>query len=250
MFLGVRRTMEHFLGLTDTEDLNDNEESNDVEVLKQDIDHLYDVIKNYHSSRNIPDKIDPQHRSLLPKLRNYQKAAVKWMVHREKTFSSENENQLHSLYTEVIAKDGTVFYYNRKGGFLVKEMPRVIPLPTGGILADEMGLGKTVEVLSCMLCNPKLDLQKPEPLEIINIYKESRKRRRRRSPSPTEFQLYDKEDETEDNFGKDQTEIRANDSISQLDGGESDEDFDGSLSSKSDTSEEEYVPKPSTKRLE
>ena len=249
--------MEHFLGLTDTEDLNDNEESNDFEVLKQDIDHLYDVIKNYHSSRDIPDEIDPQHRSLLPKLRNYQKAAVKWMVHREKTsnLSPENKNQLHSLYTEVIAKDGTVFYYNRKGGFLIKEIPRVIPLPTGGILADEMGLGKTVEVLSCMLCNPKLDLQKPEPLEIININKESRKRRRRRSPSPTEFQLYDKADETENNFGKEQTaqdEIRANDSISQLDGGESDEDFDddGSLSSKSDTSEEEYVPKPSTNRLE
>jgi SNF2 family DNA or RNA helicase len=25
----------------------------------------------------------------------------------------------------------------------------------GGILADEMGLGKTVEVLSCMLNNPR-----------------------------------------------------------------------------------------------
>lgn len=29
------------------------------------------------------------------------------------------------------------------------------PLRTGGILADEMGLGKTVEVLACLLSNPK-----------------------------------------------------------------------------------------------
>ena len=64
----------------------------------------------------------------------------------------------------------------------------------GGILADEMGLGKTVEVLSCMLCNPRTDIPKPEPLEVINIFKESRKRRHRRTPSPTEFHLYENED--------------------------------------------------------
>lgn len=30
-----------------------------------------------------------------------------------------------------------------------------VPLPKGGVLADEMGLGKTVEVLACMLANPR-----------------------------------------------------------------------------------------------
>ena len=61
-----------------------------------------------------------------------------------------------------------------------------------------MGLGKTVEVLSCMLCNPREDIPKPEPLPVINISQETRKRRRRRSPSPTEFQLYEHEDEVLD----------------------------------------------------
>lgn len=28
-------------------------------------------------------------------------------------------------------------------------------MPSGGILADEMGLGKTVELLACILGNPK-----------------------------------------------------------------------------------------------
>jgi SNF2 family DNA or RNA helicase len=37
----------------------------------------------------------------------------------------------------------------------VKKKPLAIPSPPGGILADEMGLGKTVEVLSCMLNNPR-----------------------------------------------------------------------------------------------
>lgn len=37
---------------------------------------------------------------------------------------------------------------------LVHTGPLVL-LPKGGVLADEMGLGKTVEVLACMLANPR-----------------------------------------------------------------------------------------------
>ena len=90
-----------------------------------------------------------------------------------------------------------MFHY-RQGGYLRNDFPAGTKPPTGGILADEMGLGKTVEVLSCMLCNPRIDVPKPKPLEIISISKESRKRRRRRTPSPTEFQLYEHENETLD----------------------------------------------------
>ena len=120
-----------------------------------------------------------------------------------------------------------------------------MPLPTGGILADEMGLGKTVEVLSCMLCNPRVDIPKPEPLEVINISKETRKRRRRRTPSPTEFHLYEHENENtnekNESFSKKVSFSEEPDTIMQVDGGES--DWESSTSS-----EEEYIPVASHSR--
>merc|ERR1712008_212305 len=124
-------------------------------------------------------------------------------------------------------------------------------MPKGGILADEMGLGKTVEVLSCMLCNPRTDIPKPEPLEVINIYKESRKRRHRRTPSPTEFHLYENEnkdlDETDGSFSGKKTVSFSEepDTIMQVVGGESDYD---SNESKSESEPEEYLPKASQSR--
>ena len=129
---------------------------------------------------------------------------------------------------------------------MIKDFPKSMPLPTGGILADEMGLGKTVEVLSCMLCNPRVDIPKPEPLEVINISKETRKRRRRRTPSPTEFHLYEHENEDtnekNESFSKKAVSFSEEpDIIMQVDGGESDWESTSS-------SEEEYVPKASQSR--
>ena len=137
------------------------------------------------------------------------------------------------------------------GGYLVKDLPKSMPMPKGGILADEMGLGKTVEVLSCMLCNPRTDIPKPEPLEVINIFKESRKRRHRRTPSPTEFHLYENEnkdlDETDGSFSGKKTVSFSEepDTIMQVVGGESDYD---SNESKSESEPEEYLPKASQSR--
>ena len=139
----------------------------------------------------------------------------------------------------------------------MKDLPKSMPMPKGGILADEMGLGKTVEVLSCMLCNPRTDIPKPEPLEVINISKESRKRRHRRTPSPTEFQLYENEnedlDETDGSFSAKKTVSFSEepDTIMQVDGGESDYDSDESQSESNESkseSEPEYVPKASQSR--
>ena len=67
----------------------------------------------------------------------------------------DSTETLHPLYTEVTVHDGTVLYFNKWAGYLVKNRPLARPTPPGGILADEMGLGKTVEVLACMLNNPR-----------------------------------------------------------------------------------------------
>ena len=130
-FIGVRKTMEHFFGLRETEQFDEEEAIDDFEVQKQDIDYLYQIIKDYHSSNILEDNIDPQHKSLLPRLRKYQKEAVIWMVNREK-METDSKPNIHPLYTEVKSKDGKVLYYNRKGGFLVKDFPVEIQLPSGG----------------------------------------------------------------------------------------------------------------------
>ena len=123
--------MEHFFGLRETEQFDEEEAIDDFEVQKQDIDYLYQIIKDYHSSNVLEDNIDPQHKSLLPRLRKYQKEAVIWMVNREK-METDSKPNIHPLYTEVKSKDGKVLYYNRKGGFLVKDFPVEIQLPSGG----------------------------------------------------------------------------------------------------------------------
>ena len=70
--------------ILEQEDIMDEETCNsEVEMLKQDIDKLYSIVKNYHETNEIPEvHIDPQHISLLPQLRPYQKLAVKWMIYR------------------------------------------------------------------------------------------------------------------------------------------------------------------------
>lgn len=50
----------------------------------------------------------------------------------------------------------------------IQQRPDTIPPLPGGILADEMGLGKTVEILCCMLLNPRQGLEQPEPLPILD----------------------------------------------------------------------------------
>jgi SNF2 family DNA or RNA helicase len=163
--------------------------------------------------------------------------------------SHDNLRKLESLnwnQYEICSSSNKFLYI--LGGYLVKDLPKSMPMPKGGILADEMGLGKTVEVLSCMLCNPRIDIPKPEPLEVINISKESRKRRHRRTPSPTEFHLHENEnkdlDERDGSFSGKKTVSFSEDpdTIMQVDGGESD------CESKSESEAEEYLPKASQSR--
>jgi len=177
-------------------------------VLRHDIDQLYDSVKKYHDDtkdeREQSIRVNPQHISLLPKLRPYQTQAVKWMLGQERYLSNldqnleaEDSDQIHPLYEEVTTHDGTTLYYNRTAGYLLKKKPLYKPSPPGGILADEMGLGKTIEVLSCMLCNPRPGIEKPPYMQPVKktVSKNKKRSRRRRTPSPVEFRLKSHEED-------------------------------------------------------
>jgi hypothetical protein len=162
--------------------------------LKPDVEELYGVVKQYHAENidSVPE-IDPQHRSLLPKLRPYQKDAVRWMIQREKV--DDNEDNLHVLYKEIKTLEGDSLYYNQGGCFFTRDRPVAKKSFPGGILADEMGLGKTVEVLSLMLCHSRPEVPLPKPLDPIILEDKTKKKRsrRRRTPSPVEFVLKEEE---------------------------------------------------------
>ena len=169
--------------------------------------------------------IDPQHQSLIPKLRRYQAHAVRWMLEQEKykehldTELEEEQEELHPLYQEVAAQDGSVLYYSPLSGYLLRDRPVRQARPPGGILADEMGLGKTVEILSLMLCNSRRNVPLPEYREPIVVQQRKKKKRRRRTPSPVEFHIRDSDEE-----------VAREDIIYQVDGGDTgseDETEDG-----------------------
>lgn len=71
------------------------------------------------------------------------------------------------MYQEVILESGVSIYFNKYTGYIERDPPMITALRTGGILADEMGLGKTVEVLACILCNPRIPSETME-IEIMN----------------------------------------------------------------------------------
>ena len=284
----LKITQEFFLSkASDNHEINDTDvaksKDDDFEVVhdennigikaKPDVDELYETIKNYHDQRKDielynPDVIiNPQHKSLLPKLRPYQVNAVRWMVFRETQGDAEEvKDLLHPLYKKVILSapnetlEDKTLYYNKAGGHFVQEKPFNYLCPPGGILADEMGLGKTVEILSLMLTHPRTDVLKQiwqEPIKLAA--KAMRKvRKRKRSPSPTEFQitvqnevLENELDEVERNeCGSDVEDITSNENtveveetIMQVDGNQDDISSDAGEGSGDD-----YIPEETSSR--
>ena len=209
-------------------------------VSNHDIDLLYDEVKKHHNcsteERRERVEINPQHSSLIPRLRRYQADAVRWMLEQERyqenldpDLDIPNPPRLHPLYKPVVTHDGTMLFYSPVSGYLVKEMPEALPLPLGGILADEMGLGKTVEILSLMLSNPRLKVPKPKYLEPIQYNPKKKKSRRRRTPSPVEF--YIKDDEEEDAVN-----------IAQVDGGDTGSSSDEEDNAPAEDSDDDFEP--------
>lgn len=122
----------------------------------EDYELLYERLRQQHLANprtfTTTTVQDPQHELLLPQLREYQKDAVKFMLHRE-TVPDSIPASYDLLFANAVTDQD--FYLNSYTGELTDTLPAHVPLPTGGILADEMGLGKTVEMLSLILNNPR-----------------------------------------------------------------------------------------------
>ncbi|ETP34563.1 hypothetical protein F442_17138 [Phytophthora nicotianae P10297] len=103
---------------------------------------------------------------LLPTLRRYQKAAVSWMLSREKPSTQRNRSlPLCVTFNEGMTRKlqaydpfCAAFYTTApSAGMLQTHQEQLRPIGMnfslihGGILADEMGLGKTVEVIALIL---------------------------------------------------------------------------------------------------
>ncbi|XP_053568464.1 E3 ubiquitin-protein ligase SHPRH [Bombina bombina] len=157
----IQRLMEKFYNFMIPDIVEENEEEADQELERQNIEELYDYVRQTHQQDVHVLREDVQHPALIPVLRPYQNEAVNWMLQRENVRTTlSNENTLHLLWREVTTIDGAKIYYNPFTGSIIRDFPLAGQEWPGGILADEMGLGKTVEVLCLILCHPRKDVKK------------------------------------------------------------------------------------------
>ena len=148
---------------------------------------LQAVMEN-HQKKATPLQIP----GLIPTLRLYQKSAVRWMLERESVATtqchewklawvvldtSERSSKITSLMdwkSENQSARPIAVLYCPFTGWLAKsvEAARTMTTPisnradggtSGGILAESMGLGKTVEVLACILANPRPEIKDATP---------------------------------------------------------------------------------------
>ncbi|XP_065787264.1 E3 ubiquitin-protein ligase SHPRH isoform X2 [Muntiacus reevesi] len=175
----MKRVMEKLYNFIIPDVLEEDEEGSDSEPEGQDIDELYDFVRQTHQQETRSTQVDVQHPALTPVLRPYQREAVNWMLQMEHFRSTPaGENALHFLWREIVTSEGLKLYYNPYTGCIIREYPNAGPQLLGGILADEMGLGKTVEVLALILTHTRQDVKQdaltlPEG-EVVNYFIPSR----------------------------------------------------------------------------
>ncbi|TMW55215.1 hypothetical protein Poli38472_013106 [Pythium oligandrum] len=141
------------------------ESLDDMEPREFDVHDVYTQINAHEQlqrdTSNIPEQLTKDG-LLLPTLREYQKAALSWMLERE------GAREPGSLTEDVVSPCAKfkqpelvspLMYDVFSGRFTSLDLDDVSPISEqkvihGGILADEMGLGKTVEVISLVLSHP------------------------------------------------------------------------------------------------
>ncbi|KAF1505203.1 E3 ubiquitin-protein ligase SHPRH, partial [Eudyptula minor novaehollandiae] len=158
----IQKLMEKFYSFLIPDELEEDEEESDMELERQNIEELYDFVRQTHQQDIQLLREDVQHPALIPILRPYQSEAVNWMLHRENLTSTPSKDALHFLWREVTTLDGVKIYYNPFTGCIIREYPIAGPQWPGGILADEMGLGKTVEVLALILTHTRPDIKQDD----------------------------------------------------------------------------------------
>ncbi|XP_035943618.1 E3 ubiquitin-protein ligase SHPRH isoform X2 [Halichoerus grypus] len=156
----MKRVMEKLHNFVIPDVLEEDEEDSESEPEGQDIDELYQFVKQTHQQETQSIQVDVQHPALIPVLRPYQREAVNWMLQQEHFRSTPtSENALHFLWREIVTSEGLKLYYNPYTGCIIRDYPNAGPQLLGGILADEMGLGKTVEVLALILTHTRQDVK-------------------------------------------------------------------------------------------
>lgn len=68
--------------------------------MKHDISEFYKAVRARNQQENITVDVIVQHCNLRPRLRQYQKEAVKWMLHRERMNEEQKLGKAH-LWTFI-----------------------------------------------------------------------------------------------------------------------------------------------------
>ena len=121
-----------------------------------DIASFYAAIKPPRSSNRVSQNMPGLNATLM----QYQCDCVSWMIDRE-----NNKGETPSLWNAYTDTNNRVVMLQKTLGLIVSpddDLSTAVSPVSGGLVCDEMGLGKTVEILGCILSNPRAHID-PTP---------------------------------------------------------------------------------------